>query len=434
LSLQVYKCMKVHALKHRTSPALALGALVSRCHYVWFIEILWEQDADGQWAAKRCRVAPTVQEKEVVPDGELVYRMDWEELSEEMARKSVTAFSFREFMLWATNNSVEPPKGFRYLSRFSDRLAAIHGLPIARLQLQREAQQEPVDLSNAAIVGRGARSLVLRLSPDADYVVKISASRSIERERQMHAVIDPHGCQHLRPAVLGGCGIVDGAGDGLSFIELQHFCERGLSMYDLTTDEGATDFMSQVRTLRSDEHVFAPSAEAACCMSAAVCCSELVSCLLWLGTQHILEVRGESSAMRSLTILLSLDLQASIALSVIHSAGVLHRDIKPDNLLLLKPGCLIINDFDVACFQSSTSDRRGAGVGAPAFQSPRLDADRWRSFERRDDWASLGLTFAYLLNLYDLQDHAKKSSLQRLLQLPAVPDAFREGLKLALRD
>jgi len=57
---------------------------------------------------------------------------------------------------------------------------------------------------------------------------------------------------------------------------------------------------------------------------------------------------------------------------------VLHRDLKPDNLLLDEDGELKIGDFGVAEIISTDAskvrDQTSSGIGSPAFQAPELIA------------------------------------------------------------
>lgn len=64
--------------------------------------------------------------------------------------------------------------------------------------------------------------------------------------------------------------------------------------------------------------------------------------------------------------------QLAEALAVAHAQGVVHRDIKPQNLLLDDHGVLKVMDFGVACLaeRSSTLTQAGAIVGTPAYMSP----------------------------------------------------------------
>lgn len=72
---------------------------------------------------------------------------------------------------------------------------------------------------------------------------------------------------------------------------------------------------------------------------------------------------------------LDLGLQACEALEVAHSVGVLHRDLKPDNLFVVEDRLKIL-DFGVATFVSGHTDRHGALtqtsaiVGTPHYMSP----------------------------------------------------------------
>ena len=55
-----------------------------------------------------------------------------------------------------------------------------------------------------------------------------------------------------------------------------------------------------------------------------------------------------------------------------HAQGVIHRDIKPQNLLLDDAGVLKVMDFGVARLAERTSTLTEAGlvVGTPAYMAP----------------------------------------------------------------
>jgi hypothetical protein len=114
-----------------------------------------------------------------------------------------------------------PSTGFTLLSRYVDTLATLHALPITPLQLV-TADDKVLDLGRAQILAQGQHSLVLLLTPDSKFVVKISRTSLIDRERRVHGLVDGSS-PHLRKMVAGagGYGEVKGAGPGLAFLLLE---------------------------------------------------------------------------------------------------------------------------------------------------------------------------------------------------------------------
>ncbi|MDH3732486.1 MAG: protein kinase [Gemmatimonadota bacterium] len=80
----------------------------------------------------------------------------------------------------------------------------------------------------------------------------------------------------------------------------------------------------------------------------------------------------DSRGKLGVSAVLAVAAQLAESLAIAHAQGVVHRDIKPQNLLLDEEGVLKVMDFGVACLseRSSTLTQAGALVGTPAYMSP----------------------------------------------------------------
>ncbi|MEJ2081298.1 MAG: serine/threonine-protein kinase [Acidobacteriota bacterium] len=108
-----------------------------------------------------------------------------------------------------------------------------------------------------------------------------------------------------------------------------------------------------------------------------------------------LRQRVEKGAL-SVREAIDLTVQLCEGLDKAHRSGIVHRDIKPDNLILTSDGILKIVDFGIAKLLGGQGRTQpGAVVGTPAYMAPEQikgeDVD-----VRADIWAT-GVTLFYML-------------------------------------
>ena len=87
------------------------------------------------------------------------------------------------------------------------------------------------------------------------------------------------------------------------------------------------------------------------------------------------------------------------ALRYAHQHGIIHRDIKPDNIMLTKDGHVKLADLGLAKKMGDVTSgvtQTGAGMGTPYYMAPEQAEDA-RSVDHRADIYALGITLLHLL-------------------------------------
>jgi serine/threonine protein kinase len=116
-----------------------------------------------------------------------------------------------------------------------------------------------------------------------------------------------------------------------------------------------------------------------------------------------------------------------------HGIGVLHRDVKPENVMLTREGVVKLLDFGIARLQRGPLSRRGRPdltMGTPAFMAPEQLHRATDEIDGRTDLWALGATMFLLLSGRHVHS---APSVQEQVAAAATRDApsLREALPYA---
>lgn len=120
------------------------------------------------------------------------------------------------------------------------------------------------------------------------------------------------------------------------------------------------------------------------------------------------------------------------ALSHAHSRGIIHRDIKPQNIMVLRDGSVKVADFGIACLANSANTLTQEALGSVHYMSPeQAKGDRT---DARSDIYSAGVVLYEMLTgrLPFEGDSAVSVAIQHLSSVPLSPREINPDVPEAL--
>ena len=143
-------------------------------------------------------------------------------------------------------------------------------------------------------------------------------------------------------------------------------------------------------------------------------------------------LRGSGPLTIARTVQIAIEL--ADALDHVHGAGIIHRDVKLENVLTSQDGRPKLNDFGIACTAASAASGGGEVMGTPRSMSPEQTLGE--SVDCRSDLFSLGVLLYELLtgaSPFAADDHAQ--TMRRIVlhqprplaaEMPGAPQALAE--------
>lgn len=130
----------------------------------------------------------------------------------------------------------------------------------------------------------------------------------------------------------------------------------------------------------------------------------------------------------------ALGTQVAEALAHAHATGVVHRDVKPSNILVGTDGRAALTDFGIARLLGDTArhTRTGTTIGSPAYLAP--EQVRGLAVTPATDVYSLGLVLIEMLTGRRAYPQSPtEAALARLTTPPELPERLPEGWAELLR-
>ena len=144
--------------------------------------------------------------------------------------------------------------------------------------------------------------------------------------------------------------------------------------------------------------------------------------------KQYMEKRGQLNWRESLHFIT----QIMRGLSHAHSRGIVHRDIKPQNIMILRDGSVKVADFGIACLENSAQTLTQEALGSVHYISP--EQARGERTDARSDIYSAGVVMYEMLTgrLPFEGDSAVSVAIQHLSSVPLAPRELNKEIPVQL--
>ena len=125
--------------------------------------------------------------------------------------------------------------------------------------------------------------------------------------------------------------------------------------------------------------------------------------------------------------------EVGAGLAYLHSKGVIHQDIKPDNILISDDGHYLITDFGISTkarntLRKSTIDAKSSSSGTLEYMGPERFGKSPHPIQASDIWSLGALVFELMTGEVPFVEHGglvQKSG----AEIPEIEGVYSEGLK-----
>ena len=147
-------------------------------------------------------------------------------------------------------------------------------------------------------------------------------------------------------------------------------------------------------------------------------------------------LKDEIKSTPSLKRAVSLMLQACAGMDAVHNAGIVHRDVKPDNMFVTEQGVLKVMDFGIAKRVAAAGVTvMGTVAGTPAYMSPEQIND-FSKVGRSADLYSLGVMLFELTTgrVPFISEELMTLVMKHINEMPPAPRTINPAIPVSLEQ